>query len=190
MLDEINEISLIDPSGSYGFTPWTRLNKRYEQDFYKELVDEMWADDGFPDVASCDELISVLRSRGADDRKLAMARTLWDEWEDTMRRKARRWRESYKREQMACFEVAAEFMAERYSNPLEDVPTLIWSTKKKGYVHRIGDEYTLIPPQRLVDEIEEFMVANRPRIGRFISGWSVYHKLSAIGGQFAEGSSW
>ncbi len=98
------------------------------------------------------------------------------------RRKAEEWKQSFVEESRDAAEVAAAFLAERYSDPAQDIVTLVYSRERDCFTaegpHVISDVW-------LNEEIEEFIKANRG-MGWIVSSWRVLHVMKGLCHWWAE----
>lgn len=77
--------------------------------------------------------------------------------------RAKRWKDEFVQGRMTCCEIAVRFLAEKWSNPREDIIELVYSPLRDCFT-KFGSRDDVIPNAVLEKQIEEFMkVEGRPR---------------------------
>jgi hypothetical protein len=104
--------------------------------------------------------------------------------------KAKRWRASFVEERMATAEVAVRFLAECYSDPGQDIITLVYSRKLRRFtVHHGPGNVEVLDDDALIAEIKDWMEAQRPWANRdclFVHAECVLHMLVGIVAPWAD----
>jgi hypothetical protein len=100
-----------------------------------------------------------------------------------------RWRRSFVEERVATARVAAEFLAEQYGNPQEDLIDLVYYREADCFTTVTTDPWRVVAvgDVHLNEEIEDFMRAH-PMLGPFVRSWDVFNMLKGMCGWWAEGT--